>query len=78
MVKQIFAPLSTRTIRTFWMTNWEISIFMAGVSNVVVPGQIFFFDPVILESIFYRTRAKKLINESNTTGWRKNWPGIQT
>ena len=38
--------------------------------------QIFFCDPVALESICYRTRAKRLINESNTTGGRKKiWTG---
>ena len=37
---------------------------------------VFFFDPVVLGSNCYRTRAKRLINESNTTGWmRKNWTG---
>ena len=33
--------------------------------------QIFFLDPVVLELICYCTRAKRLINKSNTTGWLK-------
>ena len=38
--------------------------------------QIFFCDPVVLESICYRTRAKRLINKDNTTGGlRKIWTG---
>ena len=38
---------------------------------------IFFRDPAILESICYRTREKRLINESNTTGGRRKiWTGI--
>ena len=37
---------------------------------------IFFCDPVILETICYRRRAYRLINESNTTGeLRKIWTG---
>ena len=37
---------------------------------------IIFWDPVVLESICYRTRANRLINESKTTGWlRKIWTG---
>ena len=40
--------------------------------------QIFFCDPVVLELICYRTRGKRLTNESNTTGGlRKIWTGIQ-
>ena len=39
--------------------------------------QIFFRDPVALESICCRTRAKRLINEGNTTGGlRKIWTGF--
>ena len=38
--------------------------------------QIFFSNPVVLESICYRTRAKRLINDSKTTGeLRKIWTG---
>ena len=33
------------------------------------PGSIFFFDPVVLESICCRTRVNRLINESNATRW---------
>ena len=33
-------------------------------------------NPVVLDSICYRTRAKRLINDSKTTGeLRKNWTG---
>ena len=36
----------------------------------------FFCDPVVIESICYRTTAKQLRNESNTTGWQKKvWTG---
>ena len=43
---------------------------MSGMSEqeAVVTVQIFFCDPVVLESICFRTRANRLINESNTTG----------
>ena len=35
-----------------------------------------FYYPVVLESICYRLRAKRLINEGNTTGGlRKIWTG---
>ena len=38
--------------------------------------QIFFCDPVVLESICHHTRAKRLINEGNKTGGlRKIWMG---
>ena len=38
--------------------------------------QIFFCNPVVIESICYRTRAKRRINEGNTTGGlRKIWTG---
>ena len=40
------------------------------------PSRFFFCDPVVLESICYRTRANRLINESKTTGGlRKIWTG---
>ena len=36
--------------------------------------QIFFCDPVVIESICYRMRTDRLINEGNTTGGLgKNW-----
>ena len=45
--------------------------------TVALLDQIFFSDPVIFESICYRTRAKQLINESKTTGGlRKIGTGI--
>ena len=38
--------------------------------------QMYFCDPVVLEWICYRARAKRLINEGNTTGrLRKIWTG---
>ena len=39
----------------------------------------FFFDPVVLELISYRTRANRLIKKSKTTDWmaEKNWTGIK-
>ena len=38
--------------------------------------QIFFYDLVVIESICYRTKAKRLIYESNTTGGlKKIWTG---
>ena len=41
--------------------------------------QIFFYDPVVLESICYRTRANRLINESITiSGLRKIRTGTTT
>ena len=41
--------------------------------------QIFFCNPVVLESICYRTRAKRLKNGSNTTAaLRKIWTGVST
>ena len=37
-----------------------------------------FGDPAVLESICYRTRANRLINESNTTGGlKKNSTGCE-
>ena len=35
---------------------------------ILLLDQIFFCDPIVIESICYRTRAKRLINEGNTTG----------
>ena len=54
-----------------------------GVSKVgilwpfwVYLDQIFFCDPVVIESIWYRTRTNRLINEGNTTGGLKIfWTG---
>ena len=47
------------------------------------PVQIFFGISVVLESICYRTIAKRLINERNATGWLEKfgregivWMGI--
>ena len=46
-------------------------------SMFTILDQIFLWNPVVLESICYRTRAKQLINESNTTGGLiKIWTGI--
>ena len=43
---------------------------------VLLLDQFFFCDPVVLESICHSTRAKRLINEGNTTGGlRKIWTG---
>ena len=36
-----------------------------------IPSKFFLSDPVVLVSTCYRTRAKRLINESNTTGGLK-------
>ena len=50
--------------------------FKESCEKALVPAQIFLSHPVVLESICYRTRAKRLINESNTTGGlRKIWTG---
>ena len=39
-------------------------------------NQFFFCNPVVLESTWYRTRAKQLINGGNMTGGlKKNWTG---
>ena len=39
-------------------------------------ASLFFCDPVVLESICYCKRAKRLINKDNTTGGlRKIWTG---
>ena len=44
--------------------------------SLLVLDQIFLSHPVVLELNCYRTRAKRLINESNTTGeLRKIWTG---
>ena len=46
---------------------------------MTIPVQIFSSDPVVIESICYRTRANRLINESNTTAaLRKIWTGSCT
>ena len=45
---------------------------------LALPGQKCFWDPVVIESICYLTRAKRLINEGNTTrGLRKIWMGTR-
>ena len=47
-------------------------------NNEAILDQIFLCDPVVLESICYRTRAKRLINDSKTTGGlRKIWTGSE-
>ena len=44
--------------------------------EVALLDQFFFCDPVVLESICYRTRVYRFINESNKTAWvRKFWTG---
>ena len=41
--------------------------------------QFFFCDPVVIKTICCRSRAKRMINESNMTGWvEKIWTGIKT
>ena len=48
-------------------------------SRTIALDQFFFCNPVILESICYRTRAKRLINDSKMTGeLRKIWTGIDS
>ena len=45
-------------------------------SNTCLLDQCFFCDSVVLELIYHRTRAYRLINESNTTGGlREIWTG---
>ena len=45
-------------------------------SELELLNQIFFCDSVVLESICYCTRAKRHINEGNTTGGLRNiWTG---
>ena len=50
-----------------------------GLKKIIIVSlldQIFFCDPVVSELICCRTRAKRLINEGNTTGGlRKIWTG---
>ena len=42
-------------------------------------ASLFFCDPVVLESICYCKRAKRLINKDNTTrGLRKIWTGYES
>ena len=69
---------------TGWLTNsltlfinrydffisWHIGLIFGYVTHyyLVFLDQFFFWDPVVLESICYRTRAKRLINDSKTTG----------
>ena len=48
-----------------------------GHGEASLPVQIFFFDPVVLESICCRTRAQRLINESKMTMVEKNLDGSQ-
>ena len=44
--------------------------------SLSILDQIFSCDPTVLESICYRARAKRLINDSKTTGGlRKIWTG---
>ena len=51
--------------------------FKTAPQVAAILDQIFWCDPVVLESICYCTRAKRLINDSKTTGeLRKNWTGI--
>ena len=45
--------------------------------NIQYARLVFFFDPAVLESICYRTRANRLINESNTAGWLEKKINIQ-
>ena len=43
----------------------------------VSPVQNFLCDPIGIQSICYHTRANRLMNESNTTGWlEKYWTGL--
>ena len=44
---------------------------------LLLSTKFFFCDPVVLESICYPTRAKRLINDGNTTrGLSKIWTGL--
>ena len=58
-----------------WLYYWHINLLCL---VYYIPVRIFFFDPIVIESICYRTSAKQLINKSNTTGWwGKNWTDSQ-
>ena len=43
-------------------------IFLFAPADKPFPSRFFFCDPVVLELICYRTRAKRLRNEGNTNG----------
>ena len=50
------------------MNPAELHAFAVAAAAAAVPVQTFLSHPVVLESICYHTRVKRLINESNTTG----------
>ena len=64
------------------LTNYKSRLllftFKNCTQNCVHYSTNFLCDPVVLESICYGTRAKRLINESNTTGGQiKNLDGCR-
>ena len=67
-----------------WLVILPVHIFFQPSSRITVglllydieSTNFFFYDLAIFESVCYRTRAKQLIKESNTTGeLRKIWTG---
>ena len=72
-------------LRPNWKPSSPSSTLNIGISNLVslgdtnvVPVQIYFCDPVVIKSIYYRATANRLKYESNTTGWlEKNWTGTE-
>ena len=66
-----------RCVKKTWKKRKQENCWLCySVWCLILTPPIFFLDPVVLESIYYRTRAKRLLNESNTTlGLRKNWTG---
>ena len=71
----------SRTIADWHYYNWIAEINLDGLSVLgfsALPVHIFSCNPVVMESIWCRKRAKQFINDSKTTGWvEKNWTGIK-
>ena len=62
---------------TILVSKWIFSLSSFLVKKSFL-DQIFFCDPVVIESICYRTRANRLINESiMTRGLREIWTGTR-
>ena len=59
-----------------WTRSSALIVNFKQVRYIPLPAQIFLSHPVVLELICFRTRAKRLINESNATeGLQKIWMG---
>ena len=61
----LYESIPTGGLRNVWTGSRETNKILSVKFSIFIPVQIFFCNPVVLESICYRARVNKLINKSN-------------